>query len=187
MTVSEASSFDLLRLIEGDHVPEEIGIRSEMQILDLLIRMSALRARPAVLASHFNMVNSRARNVYKRVTKENPKKGRRPEVEEWYVETIDRHLQSSWLVSSYAKFTEHATSKMEILEALIFVYEEYLTEFDDHKLNFDRYHYLIRWTFFQDRIKIKPCHRCGTNRLEVQEHNLLNFINCPVCTLSKYY
>lgn len=159
------------------------ALGSDLKILGLLYRMAKLKARPPVLSTIFGITNEKARFYYKQATHELPKKGRMAESTEWFVETTDKHFQAAWLAKTYSAYSKYAKTEMDKVEAMVLVYEQYIRYFPDSKILFDRFHFLIRKTFYEKEVKMMPCGRCHGTRLEVKQHNNGRHIVCPTCQI----
>lgn len=161
------------------------NIQHDLHTLNLMARMAMLKARPPIIAAVFGISVDRARYLYRSATKEVPKKGRMPEVMDWFVESADRHLHGVWLATSFAKLFRHAKTSLQKTEALLIAYEQYCEEFEDQKISFDRFYFLTRWIFYSQEIKLKECVTCNSTRLEVKHYSSIVHVTCPICSMAK--
>lgn len=184
---SRNTHISILNIAVSSDTGNSDGMGENLKILDLMYRMSKLKARPPVIAATFGITIEKARELYRMSTGELPKRGRMPETVEWYVESAEKHLQSAWLARTYSNFSRPAKSELDRIEALILTYEQFIANFADSKITFDRFFFMVRMTFFAKDIKLSQCGKCRGVKLEVKRYTNVRHVACPSCFLIKEF
>lgn len=163
---------------------EETETIKELQQLEIAIRAARFLSRPPIIAALTGLPQVKARNIFRDVVGHAPNKGQLPSDTAFYVNDAQRHLESAWLAQSYRMTFKKGGSKIEQCHSLFLTYEHYLEHFANPLISFDRFFFLVRFTFFSKTITLSSCKECDCAKLKVNNYNPKKIINCPVCYLS---
>lgn len=147
-------------------------------------RAAQFGSRPPLIAALAGISLAKAREIFRDVTGQDPIKGQMPSDINFYLGSVNRHFESVWLAQAYKSLAHDEDDLHRQNECLFTVYEQYLIHFEKPSVSFDRFFYLIRYTFFGDEIKLQRCRDCGCGKLTVKSWDPTRVIKCPVCYLT---
>ena len=152
-------------------------LKIEAETISRLNRLCELGARPPVIQAMLPSVPEQmVRNQWEMINGESSKKGRLPNVPEWYFSTYIIKLQSSFVAFTWRQLI---AGNMHYIDAYIATYEIYTRTFETPLLSFDRVWFLGR-ILSAKMIATTACDKCASAYIHNKD-NLINHKHCPVC------
>ena len=151
--------------------------KMEPEMIARLNRLCELGARPPVIQAMLPTVpEPLLRSQWEIINGEPAKKGRLPNVPDWYFSTYQIKLQSSFCALIYKKLL---SSDLHYIDAYIATYEIYSQTFEERLMSFDRVWFLGR-ILSAKMVKTTVCDKCHSVYIHHAD-NLINHKHCPVC------
>lgn len=152
--------------------------------LSIAVRAAQLKSRPPIIASITGLPLAKVRAIFKEVTGCDPVKGQLPSDTSFYINDVDCHFESIWLIQIYRLLSHSEDSHSEQYEYMFMTYELYLTKFARPVITFDRFFILLRHTFFGNEIALRTCRDCGSANITVKRWDPTKEVRCPICYLT---
>lgn len=150
----------------------------------IAVRAARLNSRPPVISALSGLHQTKAREIFRDITGTEPIKGQMPSDTSYYISDLHRHLESAWLVQTYRLLAVNEKRHTELCECMFLTYEQYLNSFSRPVITFDRFFFLVRYTFFGNEITISPCRECNSIKLSVKCWDPSKVVKCPICFYS---
>lgn len=157
-----------------------------IRLLACAARAAQFSSRPPIIAAFTGLKDTLVKKIYSEVTGTNPPKGQLPGNPDFYTSSLQRHVESIWLLQAYQGMIHSEDSAVEKMECVLDIYSLYLKKFTSSVVSFDRFFILIRLSIHSSTLNIGICPSCDGSRL-VHQHQYYDGKekSCPACVLQR--
>jgi len=157
-----------------------------IRLLACAARAAQFSSRPPIIAAFTGLKDTLVKKIYSEVTGTNPPKGQLPGNPDFYTSSLQRHVESIWLLQAYQGMIHSEDLAVEKMECALDIYSLYLKKFTSSVVSFDRFFVLIRLSIHSSTLTIGICPSCDGSRL-VHQYQYYNGKekSCPACVLQR--